>query len=150
VYRTTDGPVDLVVATYANGLWMSLRVAARLEALGHTVRVLDLRWLHPLPVEAVARHARDAGRLLVVDEARASSGIADRLLTLVGELEGDLVVGRVVGADTYVPLAAAANLVLVQEPEIEATALELLAVPVPTAVAAMARAPRRVPVPEHP
>ncbi len=146
VYRTTDGPVDLVVATYANGLWMSLRVAARLEALGHTVRVLDLRWLHPLPVEAVARHARDAGRLLVVDEARASSGIADRLLTLVGELEGDLVVGRVVGADTYVPLAAAANLVLVQEPEIEATALELLAVRVPT----MARAPRRVPVPEHP
>jgi 2-oxoisovalerate dehydrogenase E1 component len=151
VHRTAEGPVDLTIASYANGLWMSLRVAARLEAEGHRVRVLDLRWLHPLPVEAVAPHAVEAGRLLIVDEARASSGIADSLLALLSERCGDEVAfGRVVGADTYVPLAAAANLVLVQEPEIEAEARELLALPLATGVRPAAREPRRIPVPEHP
>jgi 2-oxoisovalerate dehydrogenase E1 component len=150
VYRTTTGPVDLTIASFANGLWMSLRVAARLEAEGVRVRVLDLRWLLPLPVEAVVPHALEAGRLLVVDECRASSGIADTLVTLVSEqCGGSVTFGRVVGADTYIPLAAAANLVLVQEPEIEVAARALLTSPRP-AGRAPAREPRRVATLEHP
>lgn len=121
-----DGPADLVIATFATGLFMSLRVARRLAERGITARVLDLRWLQPLPYDAVVHHAEQVGRLLVVDECRASSGIADALLAEVVLRLGDRVtVERVVAADSYIPLGAAANLVLVQEPEIEAAALAL-------------------------
>ncbi|MCB9685087.1 MAG: MFS transporter [Alphaproteobacteria bacterium] len=126
VYGAAEGRVDLCVITYANGLWMSLRVAKRLEAEGYRVRVIDLRWLHPLPFEDLVPHARDAGRVLVVDECRASSGVADALVADLVERVPGVVHRRVVGADTYIPLAAAANLVLVQEPEIEQAARELL------------------------
>ncbi|MCA9493656.1 MAG: hypothetical protein KC621_27175, partial [Myxococcales bacterium] len=127
VYGAAEGRVDLCVITYANGLWMSLRVAKRLEAEGVRVRVVDLRWLHPLPFDALAEHARDADHVLVVDECRASSGVADAIVADLVEKVPGVAPRRIVGADTYIPLAAAANLVLVQEPEIEQAARELLA-----------------------
>ena len=49
---------DVLVVTWGNGLYLSLRVAARLAADGISCRVLDLRWLAPLPVAEVAEHAR--------------------------------------------------------------------------------------------
>jgi 2-oxoisovalerate dehydrogenase E1 component len=119
------GPPDLVIATFGNGLYMSLRVGKRLLAAGIRVRVLDLRWLHPLPADAVVAHAAEVGRLLVVDECRASSGIADALIAAVVERAPSVRTAKVVGADSYIPLGAAANLVLVQEPEIEAAATAL-------------------------
>jgi len=121
-----DG-TDLCIASYANGLWMSLRVAKRLEARGVKARVVDLRWLHPLPIDALQPHAEACGKLLVVDECRRSSGIADTVVAEVVERSGGKVrTARVQGDDCYIPLAAAANLVLVQEPEIEAAAVTLL------------------------
>jgi 2-oxoisovalerate dehydrogenase E1 component len=125
---TTYGTgADLCIASYANGLWMSLRVARRLhEALGVGVRVLDLRWLNPLPLDALAPHAARAGKLLVVDECRASSGIADTVVADISERHPEVQTARVTGADTYIPLGAAANLVLVQEHDIDAAARSLL------------------------
>lgn len=121
-----DG-ADLTIATFANGLWMSLRVARRLEARGIRARVVDLRWLQPLPLDALVPHALATARLLVVDECRASSGIADTVVAGIVERCGDRVVtAKVTSADTYIPLGAAANLVLLQEPEIEAAALRLV------------------------
>ncbi|MFK7738769.1 MAG: thiamine pyrophosphate-dependent enzyme [Planctomycetota bacterium] len=121
---------ELTIATYGNGLWMSLRVAKRLRARGLKVRVLDLRWLLPLPVEQVAKHVAATGRCLVVDECRRSnagpSGLLMAELCQRPELRG-AALRRVTGDDSYVPLAAAANLVLVQEPDIEQAAIELCA-----------------------
>jgi len=119
---------DLCIATYANGLWMSLRVAKVLEAEGIGCRVIDLRWLQPLPVEAVLSHARAAGKLLVVDECRTSSGIADSLSAQVNAAAPEVRIHRVTGPDTYIPLGDAANLVLVQEQDIAAGARTLLEV----------------------
>ncbi len=128
VHGDADGPIDLCMASFANGLWMALRVARRLSAEGHRVRVIDLRWLQPLPVDAVIEHARAARRLLVVDECRASSGIADPLLAAVHvAVRGDVDIDRVTSPDCYIPLGDAANLVLLQEDEIEAAARALLA-----------------------
>jgi 2-oxoisovalerate dehydrogenase E1 component len=120
-----DG-TDLCIASYANGLWMSLRVAERLRAEGHSVRVIDLRWLAPLPVEAVAEHAAEVGKLLIVDECRRSSGIADTVAAEVHEAAPHVRIRRVMAPDTYIPLGAAANLVLVQEDDIEQGARALL------------------------
>ncbi len=118
---------DLTIATFGNGLRMSLRVAARLQAEGVGVRVVDLRWLAPLPVADVVREARATGRLLVVDETRATGGISEGLLT--GLLEAGYAgrLARIAADDSLVPLGAAASLVLVSEADVEDAARLLLA-----------------------
>jgi 2-oxoisovalerate dehydrogenase E1 component len=118
----------LTIASYGNGVWMSLRVAARLRAVGHAVRVVDLRWLAPLPVAALVTHAEATGRVLIVDECRKHSGIAALLMADLIEQAPGVKLGRVTAPDSYVPLGAAANLVLVQEEDIEQGALSLLEV----------------------
>lgn len=127
---------DLTILSYANGLWMSLRVARRLAAEGLRCRVVDLRWLKPLPEEALLREVAATGRCLVVDECREHSGVADELLSVVARRLPGTPVGRVVARDTYIPLGGAANLVLVQEPEIEQAARSLARVAPPSSAGA--------------
>jgi 2-oxoisovalerate dehydrogenase E1 component len=127
VYGEADR--DLVIVSYGNGVPMSLRVRDRLAKEGFRVRVLDLRWIAPLPHEAIRAHAKDVGAVLVVDECRRSGNVAEAIgLGLFEHPETRGVrFARVSAADSFVPLAEAANLVLVQEDEIEASARALLA-----------------------
>lgn len=116
---------DLLIVSFANGLWMSLRVAKRLAEEGIHCRVLDLRWLAPLPVEDLAREATKCGRVLVVDETRASGGVSESVFTALIEAGFRGPMKRVTSLDSFVPLGAAANLVLVSEAQIEAAARSL-------------------------
>ncbi len=116
---------DLTMLTWGNGLHMSLRVARRLEARGVRSRVLDLRWLAPLPVEDIAEAVAATGTVLVVDETRRTGGVAEGLLATLVDIGFDGPMGRVASKDSFVPLGGAANLVLLSEDEIEAAALRL-------------------------
>jgi 2-oxoisovalerate dehydrogenase E1 component len=116
-----DG-TDLTIVSYANGLWMSLRVARKLEAEGIRARVVDLRWLNPLPEADLVREAEATGHVLVVDECRRTGGMAEAVITCLVEKAPHVALARVTGEDTYVPLGPAADLVLVQEAEIERAA----------------------------
>jgi 2-oxoisovalerate dehydrogenase E1 component len=118
---------DLLIVSYANGLRLSLRAARRLEREhGLRARVLDLRWLAPLPFAEVRRHAEDCGAVLVADECRATGGgVADALIAALAEGGHRGPLGSVRAADSYVPLGPAANLVLIDEDEIAAAALSL-------------------------
>jgi 2-oxoisovalerate dehydrogenase E1 component len=124
-----EDATDLLIVTYGNGVPMSLRATRQLEAeTGRRARILDLRWLKPLNREAIASHARACVRVLVVDEGRETGGIAEQIVTgLVEDCGDDVRVARVAGADSYVPLGAAANTVLVSEDEILEAARRLLA-----------------------
>jgi 2-oxoisovalerate dehydrogenase E1 component len=116
---------DLTIVTWANGLHLSLRVARRLESRGVRARVLDLRWLAPLPVEDVLREANATGRVLVVDETRRSGGVSEGVLAELVDAGYGGRMGRVASKDSFVPLGDAARLVLVSEEEIEEAALRL-------------------------
>lgn len=115
---------QLLIVSYANGLRLSLRAAKRLrEEHGIHARVLDLRWLAPLPFEAVRRHADACGRVLVADECRRTqAGVADSLIADLVEsgFRGPIASAR--AKDCYVPLGPAADLVLLSEDEIVAAA----------------------------
>ncbi len=117
---------ELLLVSYANGLRLSLRAARVLER-EHRVRAraLDLRWLAPLPLDAVLEHARECGRVLVVDECRASAGVADALIAGLCERGFAGPLGSVRSADSFIPLGPAAGHVLVSEREIVAAALRL-------------------------
>ncbi len=118
---------DLTIVTWANGLPMSLRVARRLLERGIDARVVDLRWLAPLPIDDVLREANATGRTLVVDETRQTGGVGEGVVAeLVGRgYSGRL--ARVASKDSFIPLGDAARLVLLSEDEIEAAAVRLAA-----------------------
>ncbi len=111
---------DLVIFTYGNGVPMSLRAAREIQAkLGWKVRTVDLRWLVPLNDAFIGTQAKSAKRLLVVDEGRHSAGVGEGVITAIVEAgHGAKPLRRVVGVDTYTPLAGAAFLVLPGEADI--------------------------------
>jgi 2-oxoisovalerate dehydrogenase E1 component len=123
--RTYLDGTDLTIVTWANGLHMSLRVARRLAASGVRARVVDLRWLAPLPVDDVLREAGVTGRVLVVDETRRTGGVSEGVIATLVDAGFDGRLARVASKDSFVPLGDAARLVLVSEDEIEAAALAL-------------------------
>ena len=118
---------DLVIFTYGNGVPMSLRAARTIgKKQGWKTRVVDLRWLVPLNESLIAAHAKTAKRIVIVDEGRHSAGVGEGIVTAIVEAGlGAKPLRRVVGADTYTPLAGAAFLVLPGEDDIVAAAAEL-------------------------
>jgi 2-oxoisovalerate dehydrogenase E1 component len=124
--RTIGEGTDLTIVTWANGLHLSARVAAKLAGDGIRSRIVDLRWLAPLPIEDVLREARVTGRVLVVDETRRTGGVSEGVIAELVDAGFDGWVGRVASKDSFVPLGDAARLVLVSEDEIEAAARALL------------------------
>ena len=127
VGRTWGTGMDVTIITWANGLWMSLRAARVLEREhGIRARVLDLRWLNPLPVADIVRDATATGRVLVVDECRRTGGVSEAVFAALIDAGTDVQMARVAGMDVYIPLGDAANLVLVQEADIVHGVLALL------------------------
>ncbi|MFO0983638.1 MAG: transketolase C-terminal domain-containing protein [Planctomycetota bacterium] len=117
---------DLLIVTYGNGVRLSLRAAtrrARARGRIRVPRVLDVRWLNPLPMAVIGTQAcrRDCGKVLVVDECCATGGgIAAEVIAELAEQSLGVQAASVRAADSYIPLGAAANLVLVQEADIAA------------------------------
>ena len=118
---------DLLMVSYANGLRLSLRAARKLKEEHHlNARVLDVRWLNPLPLDAIQQHANECARVLVADECRTTGGgIADAVIASLAEAGYSRPLRSVRAVDTYVPLGAAANLVLLSEQQIVTAACEL-------------------------
>jgi 2-oxoisovalerate dehydrogenase E1 component len=117
---------DLLLVTFGNGVPMSLRASARLAELGVSCTVLDLRWLAPLPVHAVAEIATAFPAVLVVDETRASGGVAQGVVTGLVERGYGGRMARVTSADSFVPLGPAAAAVLLSEDDVVSGALRVV------------------------
>ncbi|HLG19425.1 MAG TPA: thiamine pyrophosphate-dependent enzyme [Bdellovibrionota bacterium] len=120
---------DLTIVTYANGLHLSLRAAKILkEKYKIQARILDVRWLAPLPFNQILEEAGKSGKVLVVDECRFSGGMAEPILAFLAEskLAPRLKLARLSAVDTYVPLGPSANLVLPSEQQVVEAAQRLV------------------------
>jgi 2-oxoisovalerate dehydrogenase E1 component len=117
----------LTIITFGNGVRASLRVAATLADEGYGSRVVDLRWLSPLPVGDIVRESAATGRVLVVDETRRSGGVAEGVLAALVDNAYVGVAKRVYSDDSFVPLGPAARQVLVGEEAITLGARAILA-----------------------
>jgi 2-oxoisovalerate dehydrogenase E1 component len=117
--RTHGDGTELTIVTFGNGLRMSMRVAKRLATQGVGCRILDLRWLSPLPIEDLMREAQATGRVLVVDETRGSGGVSEAVTTALVDGGYTGTIDRVTSADSFVPLGPGADLVLLDEATIE-------------------------------
>ncbi|MGQ3891982.1 thiamine pyrophosphate-dependent enzyme [Legionella sp. CNM-4043-24] len=124
-----SGPADAetVILSYANGYYLS-RQAAQVLKNSHAMdcRVVDLRWLSPLPEEAILREVATAKRVLIVDEGRKSASLSEGLMTLLMEKASpDLKVKRLTGEDCFIPLGTAWQYLLPSRDSIVAAVLAL-------------------------
>ncbi|MCB1491450.1 MAG: MFS transporter [Rhodobiaceae bacterium] len=92
---------DLAILTFGNGTYLSRQAQKRLEANGIKARVIDIRWLSPLPEEAILQAVSGCRRVLVVDETRRTGGLADALMTLLTE-RTDLPHARLSAEDSFI------------------------------------------------
>ncbi len=118
---------DLCIATFGLGVRRCLQAAHQLRANhGIHARVLDLRWLVPLPSAAVLAHATETGRLLVVDDGRPAGGVSEGLAAAVLDAGTPCRFARVTAADSPIPLGPAAEHVLPSVTSVVAAARRLL------------------------
>ena len=92
---------DLAIVTFGNGHHLSRQAQERLARTGVEARVIDLRWLAPLPEAELLEAVRDCERILIVDETRRSGGVAEGLMALLGEAS-DIPHARVTAADSFI------------------------------------------------
>jgi 2-oxoisovalerate dehydrogenase E1 component len=92
---------DLAILTFANGFYLSCQAQKRLEAEGINARVIDMRWLSPLPEDAIMDAVSGCRSVLVVDETRRTGGLAEALMTLLTE-RTDLPHARLSAEDSFI------------------------------------------------
>jgi hypothetical protein len=87
-------------------------------------RLGGLRWLSPLPVQAVRQQAASAAAVLVVDECRRTGGgVADAIVADLAESGAATSLSSVRAVDSFVPLGPATAAVLVGTDDIVDAAL---------------------------
>ncbi|MBP6441572.1 MAG: MFS transporter [Sphingorhabdus sp.] len=107
-----DKGTELAIITYGNGYFLSRQAADELKAGGIDLRIIDLRWLHPLKADAIVAAVADCRKILIVDECRKSGSLSEKLMTILTEAGRGDAVSRITAEDCFIPLGPAAELVL--------------------------------------
>ena len=116
---------DLAIITFANGAYLSHQALPILEARGIKARIIDVRWLSPLPAEGIAKALDGCGAALIVDETRRTGGVAEALMALVAE-HADLPHARLCAEDSFIPTGPAYAATMPSRDQIVDAALALL------------------------
>jgi 2-oxoisovalerate dehydrogenase E1 component len=103
---------QLAIVTYGNGYYLSRQAEAELRDIGIDLRIIDLRWLHPLNDKAIVEAVARCAKILIVDESRRSGSLSEKLMTILTEAGRGDAVSRITAEDCFIPLGPAAELVL--------------------------------------
>lgn len=115
---------DLAIISFGNGYYHARQAAKILEDT-HNINlcVIDLRWLTPLPEDALLKVAQECEHILIVDETRKSGGVSESLMTL---LKDHPKTKRLAAEDSFIPLGRAYDATLPTKDKIIEHALELV------------------------
>ena len=116
---------DLAIVTFANGTYLSQQSLPRLAAAGIKTRIIDMRWLSPLPTEALIAAVAGCKTILIVDETRHSGGVAEALMALLAE-RSVAKVARLTAQDSFIATGPAYAATMPSADDIVAAALELV------------------------
>lgn len=92
---------DAAIVTYANGCYLSRKAQKELDAQGIKSRVIDMRWLAPLPVEGIMEAIDGCKHVLIVDECRDTGSQSEGLMALLAEA-GVSSFARVTAVDSFI------------------------------------------------
>lgn len=118
-----DG-TDLAIVTFGNGHYLSRQAQKKLDADGIKSRVIDLRWLSPIPGPALLDAVTPCKRILIVDETRSSGGVAEALMALFTE-QTDIPHSRLTATDSFIATGPAYGATMPSADAILATARTL-------------------------
>ena len=116
---------DFAIVTYGNGRYLSTQAQAELEARGIKTRVVDLRWLAPLPADALIEATRGCKNVLIVDECRTTGSQSEALMALFAE-RSDIPAARIAAGDCFIATGPAYAATLPSKDSILAAALDLV------------------------
>ncbi|WP_397543772.1 thiamine pyrophosphate-dependent enzyme [Roseovarius salis] len=116
---------DVAIVSFGNGHYLSRQAAKRLQEDGIETRVIDLRWLSPLPEDALLDAIKGAERVLIVDETRRSGGVAEALMALLTERTG-LPHARLTAHDSFIATGPAYAATMPSADSIVAAATQLV------------------------
>ena len=119
---------DLAIVTYGNGHYLSKQALPELQEAGLKTRIIDLRWLAPMPVEALRQATKSCARVLIVDECRRTGSQSEALMTFFAEENPTTTAARVVAEDCFIATGPAYAAPLPSKDGIVATALKLTGV----------------------
>ncbi len=94
-----DGP--LAIVTYGNGRFLSMQAEKFLAQQGINTRVIDMRWLAPMPIEGILTALEGAEKVLVVDECRATGSQSEALMAMLSE-RCTLPKARIAAEDSFI------------------------------------------------
>jgi 2-oxoisovalerate dehydrogenase E1 component len=115
---------DVAIVTYGNGHYLSRQAQHDLAIKGIDARVIDLRWLAPLP-EAALLEAIEGCPVLIVDECRRTGGQAEALMALMSE-RGVNRFSRLTAEDSFIATGPAYGSTLPSREGIVEAAIALL------------------------
>ena len=117
---------DLAIVTYGNGHYLSAQAVKVLEgAHGVDARIVDLRWLAPLPEEALIEAVADCANVLIIDECRRTGGQAEALMAFMAE-RGMGSFARLTAEDSFIATGPAYAATLPSRDGIVTAALRLV------------------------
>ena len=93
---------DLAIVTFGNGVYLSNQALPEIEAAGIKTRIVDTRWLSPLPKEALTEAVMDCKNILIVDETRHSGGVAEALIAHFHEAAPAVPLARLTATDSFI------------------------------------------------
>ena len=119
-----DG-TDLAIVSYANGFYLSSQAEKILrETHGIACRIIDIRWLAPLPEDAIIEAAAGCDRVLIIDECRSTGSQSEALMTLFAEKSGHSAV-RLAAKDSFIATGPAYGATMPSRDDIVSAALAL-------------------------
>jgi 2-oxoisovalerate dehydrogenase E1 component len=116
---------DLAIVTFGNGTYLSHQALPALEAAGIKVRIIDTRWLSPLPKDALTQAAANCHNILIVDETRHSGGVAEGLMAHFHEVS-EAKLARLTAEDSFIATGPAYAATMPSKDSITAAALQLM------------------------
>lgn len=116
---------DLAIVTYGNGRYLSTQAQADLAVKGVQARIIDLRWLAPLPAEALLAATEGCKHVLIVDECRITGSQSEALMALFAE-RGKMPAARIAASDCFIATGPAYGATLPSKDSIVEAALTLV------------------------
>ncbi|WP_017932617.1 thiamine pyrophosphate-dependent enzyme [Robiginitomaculum antarcticum] len=96
---------ELAILTYGNGYYLSHQAAKNIKAKH---RIIDLRWLSPLPMEAILKAVKGCKNILIVDECRETGSLSEELMSKLIEAGVNANIERHCAGDSFIALGTAA------------------------------------------
>jgi 2-oxoisovalerate dehydrogenase E1 component len=105
---------DFAIITYGNGCYLSNIAIDQLKSnYNLSGIIIDLNWLHPLPIDNIIIALNNIKKIIIIDECRKTGSISEEIITGLHEKKCKFsTLKRVTAEDSFIPLGDAWQYVL--------------------------------------